>query len=52
MSRRRLRRRLIWAAAVLGLVLLYVGVTMLRVCVWSRDVLAQRPRLPALRRWA
>jgi hypothetical protein len=37
--RRRQRRRLIWAGALLGLVLLLATVSVLRVAVWTRDVL-------------
>jgi len=37
--RRRLRRRLIWAGALLGLVLLLATVSVLRVAVWTRDLL-------------
>ena len=37
--RRRLRRRLLWAGVLLGLVLLLVAVSALRVCAWGRDLL-------------
>ena len=37
--RRRLRRRLLWAGVLLGLVLLLLAVSVLRACAWSRDVL-------------
>jgi hypothetical protein len=35
--RRRLRRRLFWAGVLVGVVLLYATVSVLRVWVWSRD---------------
>jgi ABC-type Fe3+-siderophore transport system permease subunit len=38
--RRRLRRRLLWAGLLFGLVLLYATVSALRVCVWCRDAVA------------
>jgi len=37
--RRRQRRRLIWAGALLGLVLLLATVSVVRVAVWTRDLL-------------
>jgi hypothetical protein len=37
--RRRLRRRLLWAGVLLGLVVLLATVTALRLCVWGRDLL-------------
>jgi len=37
--RRRLRRRLLWAGVLLGLVLLLVAVSALRLCAWGRDCL-------------
>jgi len=36
--RRRLRRRLLWAGVLLGLVLLLVAVSVLRFCAWGRDL--------------
>ena len=41
--RRRLKRRLLWAGVLFGLVLLYVTVSILRACVWARE--ASRRRL-------
>jgi hypothetical protein len=41
--RRRQRRRLIWAGALLGLVLLLATVSALRFAVWTRDLLAPNP---------
>jgi hypothetical protein len=35
--RRRLRRRLLWAGVLFGLVLLLVAVSALRICAWGRD---------------
>ena len=35
--RRRLRRRLLWAGVLLGLVLLLLTVSVVRVLVWVRD---------------
>lgn len=37
--RRRLRRRLVWAGVLFGLVLLLVAVSTLRVCAWGRGLL-------------
>jgi hypothetical protein len=37
--RRRLRRRLLWAGVLLGLVLLLATVSVARVALWTRDVL-------------
>jgi hypothetical protein len=37
--RRRLRRRLLWAGVLFGLVLLLVVVSAMRFCVWGRDLL-------------
>ena len=42
MTRRQwLRRRLLWAGVLLGLVALLVAVSALRICVWGRDLLMQ-----------
>ncbi len=38
--RRRQRRRLIWAGALLGLVLLLATVSVARAALWTRDLLA------------
>jgi len=38
--RRRLRRRLLWAGVLAGLVLLLATVSVLRIALWSRAVLA------------
>jgi hypothetical protein len=38
--RRRLRRRLLWAGVLVGLVLLLATVSAMRVALWTRDVLA------------
>jgi hypothetical protein len=45
--RRRQRRRLIWAGALFGLVLLLATVSVLRAAVWTRDLL--NPNSPNLR---
>ena len=36
--RRRLRRRFLWAGLLIGLVLLYVTVSILRACLWTRGL--------------
>lgn len=38
--RQRLRRRLLWAGVLLGLILLLATVSALRVALWTRDLLA------------
>jgi hypothetical protein len=38
--RRRLRRRLLWAGVLVGLVLVLATVSALRAALWTRDLLA------------
>jgi hypothetical protein len=38
--RRRLRRRLLWAGVLFGLVVLLATVSALRVALWTRDLLS------------
>ena len=41
--RRRLRRRLLWAGILLGVVLLLATVSVMRVALWTRDALLPSP---------
>ena len=41
--RRRMRRRLLWAGVLLGLVLLLATVSVMRVALWTRDALVPSP---------
>jgi hypothetical protein len=40
--KRRLKRRLLWAGVLFGLVVLYATVSILRACVWARDAIHRR----------
>jgi hypothetical protein len=43
--RRRLRRRLLWSALLLGLLVLLAVVSALRLGCWARDIVLGRARL-------
>jgi hypothetical protein len=43
--RRRMRRRLLWSAVLLGLLVVLAAVSALRLGFWTRDVVLGRARL-------